>query len=449
MKTKKIILFDGQALDRTKHEYLYQFNNKGEADIFNMYNSTLVLKFVGYIEFIQNNILHELYCFPKEYNVCIDSTNISHSQELTEEQAVQVEAQFKVVIKSILKAAQAESSVGQNDMNKFYASNLHYLNEIIQHYNQYGILVEVEKEYRQAPSGKINWNKTIGKINPKTNNGNFIYDKFVVEKKNTNITFLTQMIAKVILEGTTKYSFYTPIIDTGIDYGELIGISNKVAITRLYELKNSTFKDYLHHVIDNLVSYLQNDTVTANSGVLVGTNDYNFVWEHVIAHGLGSDFDKAKNQTIGTYYNYDRKASKVKIELDHVNSNNHIIVDSKYYNDREGESIDYKQLYYNYHQVYLSNNSDSEKTYSQIMDEYKKWKNVLIKPTREHDDPFSVFILEDNMKLYSLKINATEYINYYVDNMYKSKLSIETQYNLNLEDKFKEIEEKSKEYKIQ
>ncbi len=441
MKTKKVILFDGQTLDKENHKYLYQFHATSEADIFTMYKSKLVLNYVGYIEFIINDILHEIYCFPKEYNVCINKRPVTGSSELTtEEQVIDIEKQFTIVIKSIIKASQAEKTVGQNEIEKFYASNLHYLNEIITHYNQYGILVEVEKEYTQAPTGKINWNKTIGKMIPMRNNGNFIYDKFVIEKKNTNITFLTQMIAKVILEGTTKYSFYLPIIDTGIDYSELRGITNEVAITRLYELKNKTFKDYLHHVIDNLVSYLQNDTVSSNSGVLVGTNNYNFVWEHVVAHGLGKNFKKTEPYEIGTYRKYDQSYGKIpSIQLDHINENKKIMVDSKYYNDKESEGIDYKQLFYNYHLVFLSMRYNLHNQYHLILKEYKQWKNVLIKPTRETGEIFSRYKLEDNIRLYSLKINTRDYVEYYVTNEYEGKSSFEIEENLTLEEKIEEL----------
>lgn len=435
MNNKKIILFDGQTLDKEEHKYLYQFHATSEADIFTMYKSKLVLNYVGYIEFIVNDILHEIYCFPKEYNVCINKTPVTGSSELTtEEQVIDIEKQFTIVIKSIIKASQAEKTVGQNEMEKFYASKLHYLNEIITHYNQYGILVEVEKEYNQAPTGKINWNKTIGKMIPMRNNGNFIYDKFVIEKKNTNITFLTQMIAKVILEGTTKYSFYLPIIDTGIDYSELRGITNEVAITRLYELKNKTFKDYLHHVIDNLVSYLQNDTVSSNSGVLVGTNNYNFVWEHVVAHGLGDSFEKTKKYSIGTYKKYDgTEGNAPSIELDHVSTDHNIIVDSKYYNDRDEEKVDYKQLYYNYHMAFLDMKSNEQLTYKQALEEYSKWANILVKPSKLDDNKFSVFEFDDQMKLYSFKININKYVNNYVNEKGKCKLVYDIAHNLQLE----------------
>lgn len=435
MNNKKMILFDGQALDKEKYKYLYQFHATSEADIFTMYKSKLVLNYVGYIEFIIDDILHEIYCFPKEYNVCLDKTTLTGSKELiSEEQVLEIEEQFTTVIKSIIKASQAEKTVEQNDMEKFYASNLHYLNEIITHYNQYGILVEVEKEYKAAPTGKINWNKTIGKVIPKVNNNNFTYDRFIVEKKNTNITFLTQMIAKVILEGTTKYSFYTPIIDTGIDYGELRGITNEASITRLYELKNKTFKDYLHHVIDNLVSYLQNDTVSSNSGVLVGTNNYNFVWEHIVAHGLGSDFTKAAGYQIGSYQKYDgTEGTSPRIELDHVNRNHQIIVDSKYYNDRDEEKVDYKQLYYNYHMAFLDMESNNQLTYHQALKEYSKWSNILVKPSTEEGYKFSCFKFKDQMKLYSIKININKYVEYYVEDKCKSQLVHDIAHNLELE----------------
>ncbi|MFV0499329.1 MAG: LlaJI family restriction endonuclease [Bacilli bacterium] len=426
-QVKKILLFDGQELDKEEHDYLYKFHSSKEADIFDMRGSKFVLKFVGYFEFIMDNTMYELYCFPKEYTIGIGyATN--ESLEIDDSNIEIVESEFKIVMSSITNASKAESTVGQKDLNKFYTSNLHYLNEIIQHYNQYGIIVETEKEYKHSPSGKINWNKTIGKVIPKFNNNNFIYDKFIVEKKNNNITFLTKLIAKVIFEGTTKYSFITPIIDTGINDEELFGIGNEVAILRLYELKNSTFKDYLHHVIDSLISYLQNDTVASNNGVLVGTNNYEFVWEHVVAHSLGSDYIKADGKAIGTYTKYDKsRGTTPTIELDHIHNTDRIIVDSKYYSDKDSEGLDYKQLYYNYHQAYLKLQDDQSVTYTQVLEEYSLWKNVLVKPTSntEDDNLFSIYSLDDNMKLYSLKVNLKEYIEYYVNDTHKSKLRYE------------------------
>lgn len=437
MNTKRIVLFDGQCLEKDTNNYLYQFHMTGEADIFAMSGSKFLLKFVGYIEFVVDNTLYELYCFPKEYNVWNDTIKVLPSTEIGKNNANSIISQFETVISSIRIASQAENSVGQDDISKFYTSNLFYLNEIIRHYNQYGVLVETEKNYKNAPTGKISWSKTIGNIIPKQLNNNLVYDRFIIEKKNQNITFLTKLIAKVIFEGTRKYNFYTPVIDTGIDYSELRGISNKEAISRLYRLKNSTFKDYIHHVIDNLISYLQNDTVSINHGILVGTNNYNFVWEHVVAHALGSKFTKAKKQTIGKYYNYQQNLSIAPtIELDHISEADKIIVDSKYYADREDESIDYKQLFYNYHQVFLVMTENS--TYKEVLQEHNNWKNVLIKPTAG-DDQFSVYILKDKMKLYSLKINTREYVEYYVSGSKSGKAIYEINVNLNLASKIEQL----------
>lgn len=448
MQAKKILLFDGQELDKEIHDYLYKFHSSKEADIFDIRGSKFVLKFVGYFEFIMDNTIYELYCFPKEYTIGIDyKTN--ESLEINESNVEIIESEFKIVMDSITKASKAENTVGQNDLNEFYASNLHYLNEVIQHYNQYGILVETEKEYKHSPSGKISWNKTIGKVIPKFNNNNFIYDKFIVEKKNNNITFLTKLIAKVIFEGTTKYSFITPIIDTEINYEDLLGITNEVAILRLYDLKNSTFKDYLHHVIDNLISYLQNDTVASNNGVLVGTNNYNFVWEHVVAHSLGNDYIKGDNKTIGTYIKYDKtKGNDPEIILDHIHNTDRIIVDSKYYNDKDSEGLDYKQLYYNYYQAFLKLKENEHQPYKQVLEEYNRWLNVLVKPTRsrrigyeDDNNLFSIYKLHDNMKLYSIKVSARDYINDYVNDSKNNCLNYELEWilenNLNQSDALK------------
>lgn len=142
----------------------------------------------------------------------------------------------------------------------------------------------------------------------------------------------------------------------------------------------------------------------------------------VVAHGLGKDFEKAKVFKIGTYLGYDGvKGKDPTIELDHLNFEKKIIVDSKYYNEMEKESLDYKQVFYNYHMVYLFVKDKRNYQYEEILEEYKQWKNVLIKPTHSTDVKFSIYKLESNMQLYSLKINIREYVEYYNFDTYKGK----------------------------
>lgn len=414
---KKIVMFDGQSLDRDEHKYLYQYHSNCDADIFELYSGNLVLKFVGYIEILVEGIIYQLYCFPKEY---VTTNSLSTYTDVTDYSKQELEvlySEFNTVLKSIFKTSQNGKEFGLTQDKNVYCLPIHYLNEIISHYNQYGILVEVEKEHRPSNIGKINWNKTIGKIIPKYSNSNVIYDSFIVEKKNNNITFLSMLIAKVILEGTTKYRFYMPIIDTGLNYDEICNISDEAAISILYELKNRTFKDYLHQVIDNLIGYLQNNQLADNKGILLGTNSYHVVWESIVGYSLGSRFENKVTHVVGKQQTFNMKQSNVKIELDHLSKELTIIADSKYYNDRDEEKLDYKQVYYNYQMIYneFKDNSD-EVSYAQVLDYHSQWINVLIKPSRDDSNKFSIIELNDNMKLYSLRINTKQYITDYVNN---------------------------------
>lgn len=444
-KNKKIVMFDGQRLDRTQHKFLYQYHSECDADIFELYNGNLILKYVGYIEIIVEDYVYQLYCFPKEYVTNDNIREYTDVSEYTNEQLERLYEEFNIVLKSIFKATDSGKGFGLNSEDMFFASPIYYLSEIISHYNQYGMLVENEKEQKSSNTGKINWNKTIGKVIPKYSNGNVIYDRFVVEKKNTNITFLSMLIAKVILEGTTKYHFYMPIIDTGLNYDEILKISDEVAINLLYELKNKTFKDYLHQVIDNLINYLKDYQVEDSKGILLGTNNYHVVWERIVGYSLGSKFTNKVKYSVGKQQTFNKNKSNINIELDHLSTELNIIADSKYYNDRDEEKLDYKQLYYNYQMIYDDYTKKSNEVYySQILNSHSEWVNVLIKPSKETEGSFSIIELQDNMKLFSLKINTKLYITDFVlDNVPTVGFEVNEQFRL-----VKEIE-KLKEEKIE
>ncbi len=426
---KKYLLIDGQELDKVKHKYLYELFMSNDIDIFNKTNKKLTLKYVGYIEVIIDSTIHELYCFPKEYNLCLDEQDYS---DLSTESFNVIKEQFSQVVRCVYKAKTKSRAQGKSDDVENYSSNIYYLNEIINHHQQFGNLVEIEKEYISNSSGKINWNKTIGKVIPKYINDNFIYDRFIIEKKNVNITFLTKQIAKVIKEGTIKYDFILPPIDTGIDYSDIIGYSNQHCIELLVELRNKTFKDYLHSVIDNLISYLLNETNNAEIGSIVGTNNFEYVWETLVQYGLGEhDFVTQLNKRVSA----DDSQRSVSINIDHFSLEQKIIVDSKYYtnaNDEDSAMFDYKQLFYNYYMVYeqFMHGNDQPFTYDQLKQEYKSWTNVLVRPTKEvagSEQQFQI-IMKDGLELYTIYVNINNIIDSYINNKPNNNLILDTNF---------------------
>lgn len=438
MNNQQYLLFDGQSLERDEFSFLYKFHSQSETDIFTLYNQKLVLNYVGHIEIVVDKIKYELFCFPKEFDINGVEKSINLNK-LPEHLKNEINESFKMVIKSIEKTQKSMSEFSETNEKFFYVSNLYFLNEIIKHYNQYGLLLEVEKDYKPSQNGNIKWNKTISKIIPKLNNGNMIYDKFIVEKKNQETSMLTKIIAKVIFEGTTRYSFYMDIIDTGVDYSDINGWSVNLLIEQLYDMKNRTFKDYMHHVINCLIKYLQNESVKSTNGILLGTNKYNFVWEHVVAHGLGNDFVYSEEHFVGKHIDYNKRENKKNIIIDHINEKEKIIADSKYYNDSEQLDIDFKQLYYNYFLVFKTQNK--EKTYEDILNEYSKWINVLIKPTKGEPE-FSYIEFNDHMKLYSQKINTRLAIKHYVNDNYETEIGFETKESLKIIDIINKLKER-------
>ncbi len=418
MVEKKYVLFDGQELSQSDLYFMNGYFLAQGRDIFNMYNSKLTLKYVGYLEFIIEDVKYILYCFPKEYVITLQSgISISRNEDnrvVKAKEFLQIEREFKVVMEAIKKANNSGSNNGQSNLSGFYASNLYYLNEVIEHYYQFGAILEAEVEYEHKQLGKVNWSKTIAKIIPKSINNNLIYDSFITEKKNHETSILTKIIAKVIFEGTTKYSFYLPIINLEIDYTDIANFSNTYLIEVLLQIRNHTFKDYLHHVIDNLVSYLQDEITCSETGILVGTNKFEKIWEKIVEVDFGEGFISQKSYRVGTNAN----GGSVDIIIDHLNVSKQIIADSKYYNEIEKERLDYKQIFYNnfiVYETYIKHNSNNEKfLYKDVRDEYAIWSNILVMPTKKANHELKTQMYE-GLSLTTKKINMTQAVLNYID----------------------------------
>lgn len=413
---KKFVLFDGQCIEKEEHEFLYQYFIRENRTIFKLINNSLLLNFVGYIEIIHDNVKYSLYCFPKEYQLVISEEKISSNCEIifqNKREQIELDGQIKQVIASIKKADYKQRKLGNSDDNGIFTANLYYLNEIINHFQQYGVVVESNKQKVKSQSGRINWHQTVRKILPKYSNNNYVYENFIVDSKEYNHNILSKIIARIILEGSKKYNFYLPVIDTGIDYEEIKYLSEIQMIEILYDLKNKTYKDYLTHVIDNLILYLKGERTNSEKGLLIGTSKYEQIWEVMIASALGKDYSFQEKRII-TDDSYPELEKN--IYLDHYNAKEKRIVDSKYYNDSDEVKIDYKQLFYNYfliYENYLSKLDKKQIGLRDIRDEYDTWQNILIRPTREEKSKYKI-TMKDGLTLTTLKVNINEVIANYI-----------------------------------
>lgn len=444
-----VVLNDGDVFDKGMHSYFYNFYMNSNIDIFDMYKGNLIIKYVGYIEFVVDGIDYMLYSFPKEYNKLdiveeLDSKNtrLNDNSDIVMYDVNQLDSKCKLfgemnnVLTSVFRAKNDSRHSSASDELTVYTSKLYYLNEITMHYYEYGILYDDENYYNRTNNGNINWVKTINKTVPQYSNNNFIYDSFIVKKKNDNVSLLSKIVAMVLERETVKYPFYIKCVITDLDYDDIRDYSDEQLLELLFTLKTMTFIDYKLHVIDNLIAYLSDKQTDSNCGVIIGTNNYEYVWEAIVTNGLGSSFKSQMSSKVGNRSNTD-KLDDVVIRPDHIDINNKIIVDSKYYKYKasatDNNILDYKQVYYNF---YYAQKHYDRKVQLNDIDCYEKniisWKNVLVRPicdngidTVKHFDIAELHHISfhNGMRLYSLYIDMKKYLNWYINGIDSTLLS--------------------------
>ncbi len=369
-------------------------------------NDEWSINFVGIMIIVHKGRFVKFFSFPKHYAVKLENDVKTPITMITDEEILNNE--IKKVVQSIIKASTASINVLNNDSDQNVASVLYSLMQVINHYQNYGLYIEVEKQYKTQYTGNINFEKTISKFTPLKSGNNFVYDKHVVTKKNSYNTFLTDVMVYVINQGTREFNFYFDEINIKQSCDESIFHDKPFVINELYKLLKITYKDIYKKLIKNLISYFSMEQVKLASGYTIATSNFELVWEAMIGSTLGEGFEKKR-----FYIEDDKTGTGKTIEVDHFNEVDKKIYDSKYY--FEIKNVDYKQLFYNYHIV--SEKLADGDTYLEIKNIYGTYNNALITP-RDVSKGSETYLIErkslDNVdiKIYFFYIN--EIIHRYV-----------------------------------
>lgn len=375
-------LEDGQELPSVYRNVLLRII-EDENQIIIKAGVKIKINFVGYLEISFEEKTYRFFSFPKFYQI---------TNELID-------------MKKIITTIEASFKNAKIDHTNFYISQFKAIKEIIDYYYEYGLYQKKEEVNVKKTTGKINFKKTIKKITPTYSNNNYIYDKFLVKKKQTSNTLLTDCMAYIIETGTKKYNFYFNPIQTNYAYDKSIFKNIKLLLNQLLKLRIDVFKDEEKKLIDNIIAYFKNSSLSNVCKSSICTTDYKFVYETMV-HSALCNMTNAQYEK-QTFYMSETDNNN-RFTPDHLDIKNKVIADSKYY--VEEASSDYKQLFYLQH---IGNQYASSSYYIQRVMEMNKWVNVLILPHTEYE-PKQIIKRKtiDGLNLFTLKISINDLIDF-------------------------------------
>ncbi|XRG77009.1 LlaJI family restriction endonuclease [Rossellomorea sp. GAMAL-10_SWC] len=212
-------------------------------------------------------------------------------------------------------------------------------------------LINLQKEINSInTSGRINWNRTINKLNPVLSNGNPLYLDFFSKNRNVDINNIIYRIHKYAVYQSLKRFGWLISYPLEHEESDLI-IDKDTAIHYLQIELQMTFIDREVNLYKNLIEFLNGSIENDKNNHIFTflTPHFHTVWEKITDY----IFDGIKDDEINIprpYWNVKHKIKYTKQIPDtiFISENKLFIVDAKYYRVEKlpGWSDLVKQFFY-------------------------------------------------------------------------------------------------------
>lgn len=193
-----------------------------------------------------------------------------------------------------------KSSIDEISNNKNFTL-LSYM-WLIRDYLNNGFYVNTEKNYSQNKKGKVNWKRTLD-TQPIISNGNFIYDKIVVEAKNEIDDIITEAHRYCIYLSYKRIGWLFGLNERSIQIAKVNdAIINKYIKSVKSELK-TTFEDLKRLRLNHMLKTLNGCDNESNlvKEYSYGVDSYFYVYERMIDSLFGNVADIKNYNPIGEW----------------------------------------------------------------------------------------------------------------------------------------------------
>lgn len=227
-----------------------------------------------------------------------------------------------------------KNSTGDTSLSMPFLSYQYVICDFLAH----GYYTENEVNYIENTKGKINWKRTIQKQQPKINNGNVVYLKFITKTNKINENnLITKIHEFCVYESFTKLGWL--FIGKDIKPKKpTIKLNRTTFISVLKRELGNTFNDRKRMLFQSMLNIISqtDDKFGDNFDDAFGVNRFEYDWEGMIDYVFGEEnkdefFPHAKWHIVkGNGYTVESSA----LEPDTIMLQNGkcYILDAKYYN---------------------------------------------------------------------------------------------------------------------
>lgn len=244
------------------------------------------------------------------------------------------------LIATLQKFSGRYEGINNNARNGEEALNFPILSyqHIIRDFLAHGYYTENEVEYKNATRGKINWKRTIQKVNPEVNNGNVVYLDFIIKTNKINSNNLITKIHQYCVYESFQKLGWLYLGSATLPPRPQIKLNKKVFISVLKAELGNTFNTNKKLLFQSMINIIEQASEKINdlSRASFGVYRFEYVWENMIDYVFGEDnkedyFPHAQWHIIKPHGGYKTESSALEPDTIMEYDGKIYILDAKYY----------------------------------------------------------------------------------------------------------------------
>jgi hypothetical protein len=162
---------------------------------------------------------------------------------------------------------------------------------VIRDFMRHGYYIESEIRHRNAPTGKINWRRTIARVRPTLrDDGSPVYTDFIIRQNAKKTDNLISLIHEwCVHEAFTTlgwiFTSFNPR-EPALEISEG-GKERAVFVSVIIDSLKTTFNDRNRTLFNAMIAMLRHDRSDGKSAFFYGTEHFHTVWENLIDTSYG------------------------------------------------------------------------------------------------------------------------------------------------------------------
>lgn len=158
---------------------------------------------------------------------------------------------------------------------------------IIQDFISHGYFTEREVEHRLCDRGKIDWKRTIQKVQPQIDHDNAVYLNFVTKQSINKANIITQIHEFCVYESFSKLGWLY-LTSSYLPKKPTLRFKKRMFLSVLKDALKNTFNNEKKQLFTSMIHIVNNiDEKTELKEFYYGVHRFEYVWENLVDHVFG------------------------------------------------------------------------------------------------------------------------------------------------------------------